>query len=362
MDDGNAAARPPRSALHPVPLGRVTRVPVGRRCRKGIGIADGEARDVVGRPEVGVYERRRQHLGIGDIVEVGTLGVERQVRARVDVEIQKVADRASVLGPVEPLERAETRIGIPCRGLVDERLQGFHQSQKRVGARPRRPWKGHHAGPELHDHLLGRLGQLGSTGDLEVGERQVAGEHHVVVADHAVLPDDRRQGVRRQASGASAPRGAGVGAGSRKPGARAPNRRIGDRREVPHDGRSRGHRPGGGVSRVRGDILGRCSPRSDHHGQEDARESGARRPEPVDGSFREPCATETGAGRTGTRRCAFRLRAQGPQHDTQLWLLTAPRPSRSSIVAGNGWMRWTGPFAMSTVVCPRRLTAMTSAP
>ena len=88
----------------------------------------------------------------------------------------------------------------------------------------------------------------------------------------------------------------------------------------------------------------------------------ARRPEPVDGSFREPCATETGAGRTGTRRCAFRLRAQGLQHDTQLWLLTAPRPSRSSIVAGNGWMRWTGPFAMSTVVCPRRLTAMTSAP
>ena len=50
------------------------------------------------------------------------------------------------------------------------------------------------------------------------------------------------------------------------------------------------------------------------------------------------------------------------QQDTQLSLLTAPRPSRYASVSGNGSVRWYGPFAMSAVVWPRRLTAMTSAP
>ena len=36
-----------------------------------------------------------------------------------------------------------------------------------------------------------------------------------------------------------------------------------------------------------------------------------------------------------------------------MWLFFAPRLSSSAIVDGNGLIRWTGPFAMSTVVCPR---------
>ena len=40
----------------------------------------------------------------------------------------------------------------------------------------------------------------------------------------------------------------------------------------------------------------------------------------------------------------------GPQHATHLWLFLTPMPSSSLIVSGNGEMRCTGPFAMSTVV------------
>src|SRR5437762_6535594 len=51
-----------------------------------------------------------------------------------------------------------------------------------------------------------------------------------------------------------------------------------------------------------------------------------------------------------------------PQHDTHLWLFFTPIPSSSLIVSGNGEMRWTGPLAMSTVVCPARLMIFGSAP
>jgi hypothetical protein len=50
------------------------------------------------------------------------------------------------------------------------------------------------------------------------------------------------------------------------------------------------------------------------------------------------------------------------QQDRQRWLFFEPSFSSSATVAGNGEMRWTGPFAMSAVVWPRRLTAVTSAP
>ena len=50
------------------------------------------------------------------------------------------------------------------------------------------------------------------------------------------------------------------------------------------------------------------------------------------------------------------------QQLTQRWLFFAPSRSNSTIVSTNGWIRCTGPFAMSTVVCPLRATAVTSAP
>src|SRR5262249_30272680 len=67
--------------------------------------------------------------------------------------------------------------------------------------------------------------------------------------------------------------------------------------------------------------------------------------------------TPEGAFPTATGR-----QSVGVQHETQWWLFFAPKPSRSLIVSGYGCGRCTGPLAMSTVVCPERLTAFTSAP
>ena len=53
---------------------------------------------------------------------------------------------------------------------------------------------------------------------------------------------------------------------------------------------------------------------------------------------------------------------QSSQHDLHLWLFFAPSFSRCATVSRNGVIRCTGPFAMSAVVCPFRLTAITSAP
>src|SRR5204863_657741 len=50
------------------------------------------------------------------------------------------------------------------------------------------------------------------------------------------------------------------------------------------------------------------------------------------------------------------------QQLTHLWLFFAPSFSSSASASGHGWMRWTGPFAMSAVVRPSRLTAFTFAP
>ena len=58
----------------------------------------------------------------------------------------------------------------------------------------------------------------------------------------------------------------------------------------------------------------------------------------------------------------LRLVGWSSQHDTQLWLFFEPRLSSSATVSGIGETRCTGPLAMSAVVWPRRLTAVTSPP
>ena len=73
-----------------------------------------------------LHQRRRQQLRVGDVVEVGALGVERQVVAGVDVEAEQVADDARVLGAVEALEGAAAG-----RGLAGAR--------RRPAPRARRP-------------------------------------------------------------------------------------------------------------------------------------------------------------------------------------------------------------------------------
>ena len=201
--DNHPAARPERSTLDPIPrmLRDVLSVGVGPVDRRCVGIADRQEADLGRRVQVGLQQRRRERLGVRDVVEVLALGVERQPISGVHFERQEVVDHARVLGAVEPREGLDAGVRIHSGRGVDPVLQRLHQSQQRVGSRSRPARRRHHACPQLADHPLARLSRLVHPLHGERLHRQVAGQHHVVVAALAVLPDDGRQFFRGQIGG-----------------------------------------------------------------------------------------------------------------------------------------------------------------
>ena len=123
VDHGDSPPRSPGCTLNAVPLSCIARVGVRRRAGTGVGIPDGQPTDLAGRGQVGAHERRREHLDVCDIVEIGALRIEGQVVAGVHVEGQEVADRAAVLGSIEPLEGSTAGIGVGRGSLVDPGFQ-----------------------------------------------------------------------------------------------------------------------------------------------------------------------------------------------------------------------------------------------
>ena len=73
-----ATARAGRCAFHRIDLRRQARNLVARRTHARLRITHRQAADFAGRVEVGIEERGRRHLHVGDVVEVGALGIERQ--------------------------------------------------------------------------------------------------------------------------------------------------------------------------------------------------------------------------------------------------------------------------------------------
>jgi hypothetical protein len=53
---------------------------------RAVAVAHGEAADLGRRRQVGLHQRRREQLRVGDVVEVGAPGIERQVGAGVNVQ------------------------------------------------------------------------------------------------------------------------------------------------------------------------------------------------------------------------------------------------------------------------------------
>ena len=190
----DAAARAVRGALDLIALRHPARHLVDGLDRAGRGVARREPADLAGRAEIAVHQRRRQHLNIGDVVEVGALGVERQIVARVDVETQQVTNRPRVLGAVQTLKAAAARIGIGGGRRVQARLELRGEACQSRFLWPPDAGRRHQAGPQLADHALGHLGLLDGHGDLERRERQVPGAEPVVVATPAGAVDD---GLRR---------------------------------------------------------------------------------------------------------------------------------------------------------------------
>src|SRR4029453_2433750 len=119
-----------------------------------VAIADGEPADLAGRAQIAFHQGRREALHVGDVVEAAPDGVGRQVGVHVDVEAEQVADRARVLGAVEPLEGAPAWIRRQRGGgvefgfeYVDERAE-----RRRVGASC--AGRGHHAVAQLSVYIL----------------------------------------------------------------------------------------------------------------------------------------------------------------------------------------------------------------
>ena len=189
MDHGHPATGSERCPLDPIFLRGGPRDPIPGRLGLGLRVTQGDPADVAGRPQVALHHRGRRRLDVGDIVEVGALGVERKEGGHVDFESQEGANGARVLRPGETLEGSRPRIGVGESDRVDTSLQIPGQDHEGITRRPLPPLRRHHARPELLNHLLGGLGHLGGLLDLEVDQGQVSGEPGRVVAARAVLLD-----------------------------------------------------------------------------------------------------------------------------------------------------------------------------
>ena len=187
--DRGAATGAERRTVHLLalrhPAGHVEGDLPGRSAR----VAHGQAADFGGRGEIGLHQRRREQLRVGDVVEVRALGVERQVLAGIDVEREQVADRLGVLRAVQPLEGAAARrrrVGLVHLRLERGRKVGQHVRLRTAGAGRR-----HLAGAQLANHLLGGLAVRRRVLDRVPFEREVSGPRPVAVAADAGAGHDR---------------------------------------------------------------------------------------------------------------------------------------------------------------------------
>ena len=213
VDDRGAAARAVRRPLDLFHLRGPSGDLVGRLGGGRGGIADRQSTDFAGGPQVAVHQRGRQQLDVGDVVEIGALGIERQIGAGIDVERQEVANRAFVLGAVESLKGSAARVGVGRGGRVDPGLQRRCQTDKRGLIRTPDTRGRHHARPQLANHPLRELGALVGSRHVERLERHVAAAHAIVVAPLAGPLDDPLTlgGARRETGRLPARRQAGGG-------------------------------------------------------------------------------------------------------------------------------------------------------
>ena len=190
----DAATRPEWRAVDARQLRRGLRHPVVGFGGRGFLVANRERRDLRGRAQVALHQRRRKILRVGDIVEAVADGVGRQQAGDVDVDTQHVPDRAAIFRAIETLERTRAGVGIDQRDPIDAGLEGFGErgdlrwfGTTRAGGR-------HHAGAQLANHLFGGDDVVGISGcgGVEGGERQLPGLPAIAVATGAVLLDHCR--------------------------------------------------------------------------------------------------------------------------------------------------------------------------
>ena len=191
VDHRDSTTRPVRGTVDLLTLRHPAGDLVGGLDRAGRRVANRQPADVAGRAQIPVHQCRGEQLDVGDVVEVGALGVEWQVVAGVHVEREQIADRALVFGAVETLKAPATRIGVGGRRRVEAHLQSGGETGEGCLGWATDAGRRHHAGPQLADHLLGKRGVHVGRGNLEPLERHVAVACPVVVAALTRALDDR---------------------------------------------------------------------------------------------------------------------------------------------------------------------------
>ncbi len=156
--------------------------------RGGGAVTHRQPADLGRRGEIRLHRRRRHELRVGDVVEVGALGVERQIGPRVHVEAHEVAHGARILGAVQALEGAAPRGRLARRG-IGARFEGVSQGLEHALGRAASARRRHLPGAHLADHLLGDVERIGRLRHLIAGQTQPAGLGAIVVAGHTRLLD-----------------------------------------------------------------------------------------------------------------------------------------------------------------------------
>ena len=110
--DQRPTAGAERQTVDPVVLRQIGGHPEDIVVRSRRRRSDGGAADVLCGGKVSLHQRRRDLENAGYVVEAIARAISRKQRRHVDVDAEKVANRVSVLGPVQTVERFRSaRIG-----------------------------------------------------------------------------------------------------------------------------------------------------------------------------------------------------------------------------------------------------------
>ena len=215
----DAPARAEREVLaQPVVLVQQQRDAVGLDARHRRGEPHREPADLARRREVAFQEGRRDRQHRRHVVEAVLVGVVgRQEGRDVDLDLEQVAHRVAVLGPVQAVERlGAAHAGVEGGGSVEPRLEIRHQGLRVAAVGPGTARRRHRADPQLADDVLPDRRVAGDVGQVRRVEGESRRAQPLVVADDAVAVErgpmrrgvGRRLGARRRGGAEHRARGA----------------------------------------------------------------------------------------------------------------------------------------------------------
>jgi hypothetical protein len=155
------------------------------------GIAHGHRADLSGRGEIGLEQRRRTVLRVGDVVEAERRFIRRQQSRHIHIEGQQIANRVGVLGPVETPQNRASRCDVIQRCAIELALQPVDETIGGGTIRPRRAKWRHRADTQLPDDLLPASGIARELREVHRIERQTTGLQPGVMTGDTVFVDRR---------------------------------------------------------------------------------------------------------------------------------------------------------------------------